>query len=405
MALPGIVAWWPLSEVSGTAADNALGAASLDGVYFNSPTLANYALPNGAALSPLFNGVNQGVNVYSAAIASAFSGAKGWFLAWYRDTQPGTANSSDKVIYLGADASNYVFIEKDDANEYHFIRRAGGTQTYLYQFGSSPRWHLMAMSWDQGTNELRAWFDAARLGTVSSIGTWSGTLASTLCCIAAGDSSGTLSMVGNVAEVALGAGEVLTDQLVSDLWDAMVSASYGITFGGDSKTAGDAWPNMLAGALAIETGNVWREFPYRYAVAGYTVAQLHTMIDANVPTAVGEPGIVCINIGANDAGALPAEATWKANLVGCISGLRSRWPEIQIYVARIWMRSQPANCATINGWINDIIALYDYVFAGPDESVWLENGDDGATYTSDGTHYSAAGQVEAVLQWMTALGY
>jgi len=35
----------------------------------------------------------------------------------------------------------------------------------------------------------------------------------------------------------------------------------------------------------------------------------------------------------------------------------------------------------------------------------LSGGDDGATYTSDGVHYSNAAQTVCAAQWMTAMGY
>lgn len=58
------------------------------------------------------------------------------------------------------------------------------------------------------------------------------------------------------------------------------------------------------------------------------------------------------------------------------------------------------------GWIDAIIADYPgRCYAGHDERIWLEGGDNGATMTYDGTHYSAAGQAECVNQWKTILGY
>jgi hypothetical protein len=40
-----------------------------------------------------------------------------------------------------------------------------------------------------------------------------------------------------------------------------------------------------------------------------------------------------------------------------------------------------------------------------DERVWLEGGDDGATMTTDGVHYSSAGQTACAAAWQTVLGY
>ena len=84
--------------------------------------------------------------------------------------------------------------------------------------------------------------------------------------------------------------------------------------------------------------------------------------------------------------------------------MHAKWPNAKIYFMRVWSRSQPANCATINGWYADLVTANSGVcYAGPDESVWLECGDNGNTNTTDGTHYSAAGHAAAAAQWISTL--
>jgi hypothetical protein len=57
------------------------------------------------------------------------------------------------------------------------------------------------------------------------------------------------------------------------------------------------------------------------------------------------------------------------------------------------------------GWIDTLIVARAYVRAGPDERVWLKGQDDGATNTTDGVHYSAAGQTACAGKWRALLGY
>lgn len=175
---------------------------------------------------------------------------------------------------------------------------------------------------------------------------------------------------------------------------------------GDSKTAGDDWVSQLVQALQDETGYSWQELGPRPAVAGYTASTLKTYIDANLSGIVGTANTITINIGANDVGPLPAEATWKGNMTSIIDSLRTKWPGATIYVARPWRRGYGTECNTLADWIDDIVALYpNGVELGPDERVWLENGDDGATYTSDGIHYTAGAQTVCAAQWATVMGY
>jgi len=50
------------------------------------------------------------------------------------------------------------------------------------------------------------------------------------------------------------------------------------------------------------------------------------------------------------------------------------------------------------------VARPGVAYLGHDERVWLEGGDDGATMTTDGRHYSAAGQAECAAQWRSVIG-
>ena len=115
---------------------------------------------------------------------------------------------------------------------------------------------------------------------------------------------------------------------------------------------------------------------------------------------------VLFNLGANDSYALPAEATWKANLATILDAMNAQWPAAKVYVMRPWTRAHPAECNTMATWTNAVlVARAAWASVGPDERVYLENGDDGVTYTYDGVHPTAAGYVLTAAQWKTALGY
>lgn len=182
---------------------------------------------------------------------------------------------------------------------------------------------------------------------------------------------------------------------------------------GDSKTQSSTvaanhndWPEYICKTLNDDGASPRHsEKPFRFGISGYTVAQMLTYCQTNLAAQWLTPNIIAINLGANDVQALPAEATLKASYVALIDLLRAKWPSVQIYLARVWRQSNPTECNTFATWIADIVATYPSgVHVGMDERVWLEGGDDGATYTTDGTHYSEPAQQVAADAWIASFG-
>ena len=174
---------------------------------------------------------------------------------------------------------------------------------------------------------------------------------------------------------------------------------------GDSKTLAGSWQPTLAANLTATTGTVWGAS--NGGVGGDTVALAATGIGARL-AAFDElsPVAVLCNWGANDVGALPAEATWKANYLAIIDSCVAKWPQAKVYLTRPWRRGYAIQCNTLAAWIADIVAARPGIaFAGDDERVWLEGGDNGATMTVDGIHYSAAGQTAKAAATKAAMGY
>jgi lysophospholipase L1-like esterase len=144
---------------------------------------------------------------------------------------------------------------------------------------------------------------------------------------------------------------------------------------------------------------------------GATVASMKATVDADLAQMSG-PSVVwmrhiLINLGSNDFGAMPLQAQYEADLTYILDALHAKWPTATLYVARAWNRTAGMAAAnTLAGWTANVVtARASFTSLGPDERTWLENGDDGATYTYDGTHYSAAGNTAAATQWMTVMGY
>lgn len=172
---------------------------------------------------------------------------------------------------------------------------------------------------------------------------------------------------------------------------------------GDSKTADDSWRDTLVASLRNESGTTWTYDDL--GVPGASVASASVDIANILAGAVGKPTAVLCNWGANDMTALPAEATWKADYLTILDAVNAKWPDATVYISYPWRQGSDADAATLHAWIDDIVAVRAFARVADDEAVWLKGADDGATMTSDGIHYSVAGNAEKAAQMVAALGY
>lgn len=173
---------------------------------------------------------------------------------------------------------------------------------------------------------------------------------------------------------------------------------------GDSKTTAAGYPPLLETAI-----NATRGLDYRVtvgSVGGATVAIRAASIAADLAALPLRVNDVLINLGSNDVSALPAEATWKADLSAILDAMHTQWPSAKVYVMRPWRRDYATECDSLATWIADVISTRSaWALVGPDERVFLENGDDGVTYATDGVHPNAAGYALTAAQWQTVMGY
>jgi lysophospholipase L1-like esterase len=184
---------------------------------------------------------------------------------------------------------------------------------------------------------------------------------------------------------------------------------------GDSKSiSANSWGTTLLAELNAAGASInfnWSEItPRNWAVNGTTVAALKSSINTYLASHTIDPRasqyVFLINFGSNDAPLAPLEATWKSDYAYIIDAILVKYPAAKIYITKPWGTSYAAWWTTFSTWIDDIVALYPgQVFVGDDERTWLEGGDNGATNTIDGVHYSAAGQTAKVAAIRAALGY
>jgi lysophospholipase L1-like esterase len=187
---------------------------------------------------------------------------------------------------------------------------------------------------------------------------------------------------------------------------------------GDSKTAATAvnpWQPALDATLTLATGEDW--VLTRNAIGGLTMPQALAQFTSLM--AMGQPSEdwavreVLLNFGVNDAATIPGvltvdgQALWVSQWVQLFDLIHARFPQARVFAARPWMRDgADSDYDTLAAGIAAAVAERPaFAAVGMDERVWLKGADDGATMTTDGIHYSAAGAAEAAAQWAAVLGY
>jgi hypothetical protein len=164
--------------------------------------------------------------------------------------------------------------------------------------------------------------------------------------------------------------------------------------------------NNAAGIYFVE------DTPRNWAVGSSTIAIAESSIDSwllsHTVNARNDHNIFFLNWGINEIenGGI-VEANWKASYLYVIDAIRTKYANAEIYITKPWGRGYTADCNTLAGYIDAIVAARStFCHVGDDERTWLEGGDDGATNTRDGIHYSdVAGQTAKVTAIRAVLGY
>ena len=179
---------------------------------------------------------------------------------------------------------------------------------------------------------------------------------------------------------------------------------------GDSKSTYTYYPEDLVAKYASDTDRG----PLTVTVLkvdGSTVTSRATTVAAELsalslpyPPSVA-PRAVLFQLGVVDARTVVAgdEAAWKAALGTILDAFHSKWPTALVYVAKPWGRDEAAGCDILAPWIDSVVDARDWADDGPDERIYLEGGDDGATMTFDGVHPTDAGSLGGADQWFTTI--
>ncbi len=200
-----LIALWGLGETTGTTAANAEGTTARDGSYVNGPTLNAAAFTDNTP-APSFDGSNDFVNVYSSSLNSAFNHDEITFAVWGQVSASGdwTDGVNHALAFIGADSSNFLRIRKTANNQLEARYGAGVTAKAVAFTISTTSWFHVAITVSKAADQVKVYLNGSQQGTTQTgLGTWAGSLASTLTVLAASSSTPTLPWKGSLKYAAL----------------------------------------------------------------------------------------------------------------------------------------------------------------------------------------------------------
>ena len=200
-----LIALWPLSETSGTNADDK-SLEGNDGTY-TGVTLAATTFKNGDP-APQFDGANDFLDIYSAGFNADFNPAEFTLALWvkFASLSVWTDSTARHLAILRADASNRIFMQRTAVdNTIDISYRAGGTinNVSFTDAGGNTDWFHLAVTVSATADELKAYYNFAQIGaTQTTLDTWVGALNSTRTLLGAGTQGGSV-LDGYMAYAAL----------------------------------------------------------------------------------------------------------------------------------------------------------------------------------------------------------
>ena len=203
LSTSGLLAYWPLWEASGTTVTDIANARN--GTY-TGVDLGQTGIGDGRSC-PLFAGADV-ANVYSAALAGAFSGQKGSLMAWIRVASAGvwTDSTYRYAFVFAADGQNEIWLRRNSTSNqlYHQYAANNVGEGFAESGLSTTNWLCYIYTWEAPTPGFSVYKNGVQVGSTQTIaGTWAGSLGSALTTVGAEDTTPGYPWSGYVAHVAL----------------------------------------------------------------------------------------------------------------------------------------------------------------------------------------------------------
>ena len=204
------VAYWPLSETSGTNADN-LGASGsgADGTYDRDVSTMGPTTGIGDGnTAPVFDATNDEVNLYTTTFSDYWDGDVddignlGSMMAWAKVSGAGVweDSASRQVLRIRAGSTHWR-IKKDNTNNRVEYER---DNVLLQKNGvSETGWMFLGFTWNETPDEFLAYYNGSQEGTTQSgLETWNGGGLNSSSCWIGAEATGTTLWSGALAHVA-----------------------------------------------------------------------------------------------------------------------------------------------------------------------------------------------------------
>lgn len=385
-----LIAHWPLWDKTGTTATEI--ANGNNGTYV-SATLGATGIGDGN--TAISNPVNGRTNIYSAGLASLFNSQELTIMGWCKMSAVGawTDGLVHTLVKLGADSTNnFAAIYKANTNNLvRFAYIAGGnSKIHDVTLPSYTGWMHLAMTVSKSGDIKKSYINGSSYLPTgqNALGAYAGTLANTHCGIGSWTgSTGTYYWSGSLAHVML-MNRVATPTEIAKI-AAGVNSPRGILWVGDSKTIQEFQIYTLD-ALNVTPFYQWAELPVKVGIGGIGAANMAARVASDIAAMDYPPTEIILNLGANDFATIGDGSTWKTNMTAIITAYHTAFTSANIRIVKAWSRGYAAEIAIANARIDEMYASYTWLRPGFNENI-LAGGDDGATYTTDGVHYSAAG--------------
>lgn len=206
-----LIAYWPLSEASGSVADNAEGTAARDGVYDTVGTLLNNTPFDANTGAPYFDGTaNADVNAYTASLAAAINLNSITLNVWVKPTSGAWTDAAARTIAVfGAALNDRITIRKTATNNVLQFEQRGSdpsldfnTIDHTTSAGERAGWIMCTLTFTGGGN-LRGYINGVETGTPQAATSIAGALGAIYAIIGGFSATGTEKFVGHIAHVAI----------------------------------------------------------------------------------------------------------------------------------------------------------------------------------------------------------
>jgi lysophospholipase L1-like esterase len=175
-------------------------------------------------------------------------------------------------------------------------------------------------------------------------------------------------------------------------------------------TDNKGWPLHLVDVVRTATGLNVAEQPTRIARGGCDVAEMASVIDAELGYSYRNKAAtkIMVYLGANDItdshGWPLNETTWKTNYRYILNALHTKWATTPIYIGKSYRNDaiMLTRLAILSGWIDDLVAEQAYYHAGLDgRDVFTGHPE----LLADEVHPNHDGCVAMGNAWKTIIGY